>query len=1091
MMKIYRIIGKALCAATLIAGAAACSDDLELRGIAGDGNSLNLTLSYPYYIETQLGTRAFEDNASVYVAYYNGATFIKQIALSNGQKEFSSDNNTITVSVPKETGATSLHFIVGYDPQLPSSKNLSSIVFDNADAAAGYLWGNYEVNGGTKSVKLLHPIAQISVKEELDNFTLLGYEVYGLSTKGSLTTKDYNMNPNSVTPVDGNSFTQAPSSVGNSIADRNVFETANVAGDDGFGSIRIIVKGQYGDDQTPYYYPLFFGHRVDSEGEATDGFSEDPETFSDISLVDIIRNHKYILNISYARAAGWSSLDEALAAKPDNRLAVEITDQNDNISDIIACRDYALGVQASQLSVSGAAETFSIEVVHTYNEGNTLPSVSISYPSGTDPWISSNSVTAKGSADMFITGEATKKGKKYSIDLSLKQNTSKTDSHSAYITIKVGDLSRTVTLTQLPRDYMRGEDRTVILVVPGDSEPVTTDYFAWIDQTDPSNYCFGVRPQDNQGEVRNKGLIFSPVEVYSDQISYLIPKKYGDVISDVTGFNIEIFTSGTGNFAQYNNNYWEVKAKSFPGDLGKTVMMIQNPTDGDIEYDLYISGFFHELTSEMISSYANPAFLVNPGWYYYEFVKTAAGSFILDRNIGAPTNAPYISTNIGYKGNKGAIGGYFKIATERYKANVTEDDNFSYWEKRYYSDKTILETLGLPENKNGLHIPTKGDIGDLQLTLGHPASETDAEANVSSVIGTGIEGTSVTAYIPHSGYYEDNTLKLPTRANLWTSTIYCEPQGFHPNVDKFSNINFGFWYYYLDAQAKDDYLKSFSQIRCTDATADDFSDALIYRYMPIRLVWSTANDSDEQFGNGSGDSGNDSPKYETPSKGTDIFLRGSFNNWKTDNPAWEFNVVTANSEYLSDYVEIPNGANFKIGGKDGWDIYNFGGTNSDQNLQHNVERSLFWNDKDLFMQNDFHGYIRFKHNGRSNSTIIAETVEPFKFNTRITFYVTSNSNFKINNLSPRYVKYWFDDEENSTGYFYLNHNVDDGGNYYVCDDWPNILNPIIKNDKTYYKIYYRLATDLNGSNQTRPYIITKEKCLGNEPELRYYINKLD
>lgn len=843
---IFRLV---LFSTLLTVGLLSCSDELDKgKDSLINGEEVTITLHFPEYIETKINTRDFSSSDQINIVYYDND---KKYLNSTTVTPSSFTAKDVKLTLQKLENSKYIHFIVNSNIT-ESERNPENIVLTSP--ANNVLWGYTDLDGlnSNSQISLYHPIAKVRVENKVDKgFALTSYHIYGVNDKGYLAPKDWafsstEMNipdgaSRSGSPVDDTNFTVSKDDNSDEI---NVFETSNTG--ENQDKVRVILKGNYVGKE--YYYPIYFAERTKNENGT--GYSEDPEGYISLVFKDIVRHHKYTLSITEVRAEGWETLEDALNAKPDNRLAVTITDENSDIKNIIACKDYALGVEDEELSVGGDKTEFKFKIVHTYtNSDNEYPQPSISYELISDQdnsWITSQSFDGDAqTCDAQYLGtedSKTSTGKLFTAVLSLKQNGDAINSRQAKITVKVGDLARTITLTQEARDYLRGEDRTVILEIPayGNNSISTTidDYFAWIDQNqvidnqmvNEGKICYGVRPEDNRQAVRNKGLIFPPVSLYgSNSYVYKIKYKTGDPTT---------ITAPAGYSVTQNGDYWEVKQTNPSSDLGISdqTFVITN-SSGNITYHIYTCGFFHELTEEMIAGLARPNESVSPGWYYYEFMQKG-NQYILDRNIGSPNNSPYLTTYLNYIDNGSAVGGYFKIATKRFVMNSTVDKSIRFWEMRYYNEDNIAKNLNL--NLGNLHVPTKGDMEELeiQLALG---------SKVAMVSGIGLVDNN-RIYIPHGGYYEGESIKLQTRANLWTSTIYCDAQGFFPTtgLDNYNNQNFGFWYYYLDGQPKEGYGHVITQIRSCDATADDFSDASLYHYMPLRLVYGTPNATAER-----------------------------------------------------------------------------------------------------------------------------------------------------------------------------------------------------------------------------------------------------
>lgn len=860
-------------------GLVSCSEDLDYKhGINTGEGYINVTFDIPEPTVEYIGTRAGDNPTVKKIVVY---AFTDENTFTTRDLTYETQGS-LTLPINKDVVRYEFVAIpddISYEESKKPSENFTS------DPTKNILWGSITKDkispSETNTISLLRHNAKVTVSTATGNitesgqsFTLTNFQVYGtaqIGSAGPLYT-NYDSTSKKVTRPTVKDNVGYGFNLTEDLRDEDLLPANGTAqifeGENKESAVhgRIIIKGKYGDKEC--YYPIEFKTREKKEGASND-YSEDPATF-DYEYVNILRNHHYKVEIQYVRAEGWSTLEEALKAKPDNRLTVMITEENTAIKDVVACRDYALGVTDSEIIFGGDASRVSFDIVHTYTDSDdNYPQPEVSYKAGTGEWKKANDnpggsgwitevsmpETGETYTDMYV-GESTAntQGKKFTVTVTCQQNPDDQNSRSGEFIIKVGDLERKVTLTQQARDYLRGADRTVILEIPayGNKTAVTVipDYFAWIDQRtengiNKGSICYGVRDEDNRGVKRNDGLIFPPLDMYERKsVAYYIPVK---------GSQEDIYAISDRNNAEYlkrsmvnrdGKNYFKVELQNFNSGLTDDIIIQIRGGEETINYRIYTTGFFHKLTDEMVEL-QTPGTAPKTGWYYYEFVQNG-NQYILDRNLGASSNAPYISTYQHY--SQEAIGGFFQVANAR--ASVPDgghvDQSDKFWLRRDISDKTILSALDM--DMGSMHIPTRGDLETLSITLDKPNSIISSSARTATVEVSGLVKDNK-IYIPHAGYYEGTDNKLSTRANIWTSTIYSEPQGFFPDYIKYANNNYGFWYYYLDGQPKSENISDFNQIRCTDATANDFLDATINRYMPIRLVWGAPKE-DESFKNG-------------------------------------------------------------------------------------------------------------------------------------------------------------------------------------------------------------------------------------------------
>lgn len=355
----------------------------------------------------------------------------------------------------------------------------------------------------------------------------------------------------------------------------------------------------------------------------------------------------------------------------------------------------------------------------------------------------------------------------------------------------------TAQIIQKGYDFKRDNDRPVALW--DGSNELTNDYFTWLDNVQ------GITPEEmydgDDAVVRNEGLHFSPV---NNTYSYLIKKLDGDSFENSdTRFTVEDNGSG----------YWKVTLKnSNDNSLWKSSFNIKHTARVKITYDVYHTGIFHKIsnTDNQMAEDGETSKLVK-GWFYYEVVKVKGNSgkiyLMLDRNLGASNNGPYIRETKALEGNEKAIGGYFYIATDK--------------------TNNLSSTL----SPSGYEIPRMEVFEDL-INVSNPiiqvvpettpSGETYSRAEIKTVEDSQLSSI----YLPYGGYLENEVLRNPIHVDLWTQTPLSGTQGFAS-----TSPDYGFWYKYFDIYNKN---LNFSNVRFVSGS--DGKNTGRYKAMPIRLV---------------------------------------------------------------------------------------------------------------------------------------------------------------------------------------------------------------------------------------------------------------
>lgn len=774
----------------------ACSD---IRDIVGGGtqdlpsDGVVLTLKLPNFTKNTVATRAPEQQQinSLCVLCYDADD--KYLGMS---KITSSDikpkgGDTYDVKVKAEPGTVTLHIVANTDITESDAKdadgknNLYNATREgNPKLTAPVCWGSVKVDDLLNSktdVWLFRQFAKASVTKDtkVTNFEITGFRLFNTATKGTIATTELDNDvslPSSVAYADEEDY---------SMGEHPFYETPA-------GKAYMIIRAKYDGGPDTYYKVEFLNNGTPTQ-------------------MALLRNHHYQVKVTAVNHEGWATEDEAINNLSENRLTVEVVDDNPPIVNMIACKDYELGVCDKQ-TVKGNAGTATITFV------TTKPDFKYNVKWNAD-WITrykeTKSVVLPTSAEHPSTGTL------YTIDLTLTDNCESTE-QSGIVTITSGDLSREVEIKQLGYDFRTDPNRTVqIRGLEGLSSDEQADYFKWMDTS-----LQGITPAENQGRVRNDGLHFF---VGNNPVYYLIPKLQGDELTcndtrvtvdkkSVNGFYKVTLADNSPN----NYNRW-ISDEAF------TIITITNArTKITVTYPVYHVGLFAQLTGKAATDYQLGKSKAS-GWYYYEMVNVVAqvtkkdGTteykpyYMLDRNLGATNNGYYSPSTTALKGNKGAIGGYFKISEA---TNSTDAKN----------NNDVVDALAIGNFKVCDNMCLQGLIdNNNDLAIEEETTHYGEKYNCLRITTRNRDIPEI--FIPMSGYYEgkndeDAVYKDSYHANLWTSSRLSDYQGFSS-----TSPEYGFWYLYLDA-----FGKSLNMSNYRFVSGSSGMNKGRYRAMPVRLV---------------------------------------------------------------------------------------------------------------------------------------------------------------------------------------------------------------------------------------------------------------
>ena len=780
---------------------AACSDIRDIVG--GDtpdvpSEGVVLTLKLPNFTKNTVATRATEQQINkLCVLCYDADD--KYLGMSNitGADIKPNDDGTCKVKVKVVEGTATLHVVANAtitesDAKDADGKNnlYNATREGNPKLTAPVCWGSVKVEdllSGSTKVWLFRQFAKASVTKDskLTNFEITGFRLFNTATKGTIATTELDNDvslPSSVAYADEEDY---------SMGEHPFYETPA-------GKAYMIIRAKYDGGPDTYYKVEFLNNGTPTQ-------------------MALLRNHHYQVKVTAVNHEGWATEDEAINNLSENRLTVEVVDDNPPIVNMIACKDYELGVCDKQ-TVKGNAGTATISFV------TTKPDFKYNVKWNAD-WITGYKETK--SVVLPTSAEHPSTGTLYTIDLTLTANC-QSAAQSGIVTITSGDLSREVEIKQLGYDFRTDKNRIVQIrdLENKSSDLNQDDYFSWMDSK-----LQGISPAENQGRVRNDGLHFF---VGKNQVYYLIPYIDKDDMtcndprvtvkldSDKKFWEVRLANNSDESYNVNNYNRW-ISNEAF------TIITITNArTKITVTYPVYHVGLFAQLTGKAATDYQLGKSKAS-GWYYYEMVDVVAhvtkkdGTteykvyYMLDRNLGATNNGYYSPSTTALKDNKGAIGGYFKISEATNSTDAKNNNN-------------VVDALAIGNFKVCDNMCLQGLIdNNNNLAIKEETTHYGEKYNCLRITTRNRDIPEI--FIPMSGYYEgkndeDAVYKDSYHANLWTSSRLSDYQGFSS-----TSPEYGFWYLYLDA-----FGKSLNMSNYRFVSGSSGKNKGRYRAMPVRLV---------------------------------------------------------------------------------------------------------------------------------------------------------------------------------------------------------------------------------------------------------------
>lgn len=777
----------------LLLSLASCKDSLEAITLGGDElptEGVTLSIQLPNFTPQEISTRAggetTESITSLWlVCYGTSSNYLDMQDCTKAYADATADADgykKIKTNLPK--GTETVHLVANVpDLTKEQAEKLDAMKDITPDLSKPICWGKAKLSNlmNDSKISLTRQCAKITctVDAAVSDFEITDLHVWHSASKGSIAPAKYEESTNENLAETTDLMDDTKPIAGGSAAVVAVNETSA-------GKADIIIKAKYKGTEGFYKVALYYK-------------KDDGKT----AQYALVRNHNYIVKVKSVNDAGYAPEAEALKADPENRLMVTVVDDNPEIVDMIACKDYELGVCGTQ-TVDASITTAPITLVTNLKTKNTTDNnlYKVEISKDAQSWITGWSQGSKS------TTTSPEEGTKFVLNLTLVANNKSEKPREGTITITSGDLKRTIKIHQEGYDFKRADDRQVLIKLKDSDTPFA--YFAWLDSE-----MHGVKPSENkvnnQEKTRNQGLHFS---VGDNTISYLIPKKDGDQFvkkSDKISYSDEVYEG---------NNYYKVTLNTNNYDLwiDEEGFVIKNTEDADhpftIKYPIYHAGVFGEIKNLGDEQLGEKKI----GWYYYGVVKILVNEpsvdgktttpnktyYMLDRNLGASNSDFYSPGSANIANDKGSIGGYFKISNDK-NSNA-------------YIDKYVIGNFRVPKGNELEAIANKASVDLLETSTGEPY-------NCIRIPTSSSQKDYI--YIPISGYYESNSFKDEYHANLWSQSLLSGYQGFSENSKEY-----GFWYLYLDIYNK---IKTITNTRF--AQGYDGSNTGRYKAMPIRLIY--------------------------------------------------------------------------------------------------------------------------------------------------------------------------------------------------------------------------------------------------------------
>lgn len=780
----------------LLLSLVSCKDTMEAIGLGGDeipAEGLVLTLQLTNFNKQQIGTRAESSeafNSLCAVFYGDNNKYLGKADCNSTLSQQSADSYKVRITnVP--AGTKNVHLVANAsdmtEREAQDLQSLTAAKERDPKLDTPIYWGVISVDKlleANPSVPMLRQCAKISL--EIDNsiqsnFTNAGLYVYNMANKAAIAPANY-IEPTTDDLAKSTDLKTEDNPLGGGTA------TTVAVNETSAGKAMVIIKAKYKKSEEEDYREGYYKVALYKDANKTTQYA-------------LLRNHHYTIKVTKVNDYGFSTIDEAKKSQPENRLEVEVRDDNPEITRMIACKDYELGVSDYQEINANTTEA-TVTIVTTLPTATSSDGKKLYGVTENNAWITACDQETEN--DISETSRSSK-GKKYTLKLTLEKNNQSEKPRTGIITVTSGDLSLDITIKQMGFDF-RKEDPARTVTMQYNNSTVADNYFKWLDKD-----VQGITPEEMQGAVRNDGLHFC---VGTANITYLIPYQDGDFkINNDSRINVE-----------KDNDNWKVSLTKATAneDLWKSSFTIINKAGIKITYPVYHTGIFHNI-DVFSKAYTDYQLTENgdntkvKGWFYYGVVKvegkktdgTTTTYYMLDRNLGASNNGYYAPDVVALANNKKAIGGYFCISKKQNTNEANQDLSSDLAPKGY----TIPTDAVFEELVNAGNL----EVEQQSTSLG----ETYNCVRIKTV-----DSELPYIYLPMGGFLEGESHKNPIHVNLWTKTLLSGTQGFST-----TSPEYGFWYRYFDVYNK---RKGLSNMRFVSGSNGMNNGR--YKAMPIRLI---------------------------------------------------------------------------------------------------------------------------------------------------------------------------------------------------------------------------------------------------------------
>ena len=396
----------------LLLSLVSCKDTMEAIGLGGDeipAEGLVLKLQLTNFTKQQIGTRAGASetfNSLCAVFYGDKDKYLgKTDCYSTLEQQPDGSYKVKITNVP--AGTKNVHLVANASDMTESEaqdlQSLTAAKERDPQLDAPICWGKISIDKlleANPSVPMLRQCAKISL--EIDkgiqgDFTNAGLYVYNMANKAAIAPTKY-IEPTTDDLAESTDLRKEDNPLGNGTA------TTVAVNETSAGKAMVIIKANYKKSEEEDYREGYYKVALYKDANKTTQYA-------------LLRNHHYTIKVTKVNDYGFSTIDEAKKSQPENRLEVEVRDDNPEITRMIACKDYELGVsdyQEINANTTEATVTIVTTLPKATSSDGKLYGVKIN-----NSWITD---WQQETENNIQETSRSSKGKKYTLKLTLQKN---------------------------------------------------------------------------------------------------------------------------------------------------------------------------------------------------------------------------------------------------------------------------------------------------------------------------------------------------------------------------------------------------------------------------------------------------------------------------------------------------------------------------------------------------------------------------------------------------------------------------------------------------------------------------------------------